>query len=163
MIFKTTIYIIIVILITGFLPLKNNQSFGERRRWKRRSEKTAEKEVNMTYLDSLNRGKEARLFDNNLNTVNEEKKEKPQEKKIRENGYRIQLAASSSEKNIRSEQESAEEELRIKTYIIFEKPYYKIFAGDFPTRKDAEKAITRIKKLGYPNAWIVKSEILVSN
>jgi hypothetical protein len=162
MIFRTIIFILIALLLSGFLPLKNSQSFGERKRWKRRSEKITEKRIDLTFLDTLNRGKEAHLFDNNLNTLIEKKKEIPQGKKIIENGYRIQLAASSSEKSIQSEQESAEEELRIKTYVIFEKPYYKIFAGDFLTRKDAEKAISRIKKLGYPNAWIVKSDILVS-
>lgn len=163
MIFRTTVLTLIIVTIAGFLPLKNSQSFSERRRGKNRSQKTAVKEVEMTFLDSLNQGREASLLINNFDAVSLKNTEIPEGKKIIENGYRIQLAVSNSAEKIRSQQESAEEELRIKTYVIFEKPFYKIFAGDFLTRKDAEKAILRIKESGYPNAWIVKSDILVSN
>lgn len=164
MLLRTILYIFAVILITGLLPLKNTQSFGERKDWRKRSEENTEKIVNFTFLDTLNHGKEVSLFDDdsNIKNVNTDD-EIPEKKKIKENGYRIQLVASNSEEKIRSEQISAEQELRLKTYIIFEKPYYKVFAGDFITREDAEKAITKIKKSGYPKAWIVKSDILVSN
>lgn len=45
-----------------------------------------------------------------------------------------------------------------KSYLIFVSPYYKVVAGDFRTRMDAEKFLDEIQK-DYPSAFVTRDEI----
>lgn len=46
----------------------------------------------------------------------------------------------------------------IDVYIVFESPYYKVRAGDFRTRLEAEHFLNLIRD-SYPNAFIVRDKI----
>ncbi len=48
-----------------------------------------------------------------------------------------------------------------KVYFIFEAPFYKIRVGDFTDRTKAEKARELARKLGYREAFVVKSKVRV--
>ena len=39
--------------------------------------------------------------------------------------------------------------------IVFEEPYYKVFAGPYRGFEEAEAFLRLITRLDYPNAWIV--------
>ena len=49
----------------------------------------------------------------------------------------------------------------IPTYIEYYRPYWKLRIGNYKTRKDAEEMLKYVKLLGYKDAWIVKTIILV--
>ena len=48
-----------------------------------------------------------------------------------------------------------------KVYFIFEAPFYKIRIGDFTERSKAEKARELARKLGYKEAFVVRSKVRV--
>lgn len=81
-------------------------------------------------------------------------------KMIHIQGYRIQVGAVTN-------QEDAVELRRqamlnfgdANVYLIFEPPYYKIRVGDFERRRDAESFQKKAVKLGYRDAWIVRTVI----
>ena len=175
MIVKIKYFVFILILIIGFIPSNYNESYADRRDWKskstknwkkrlQKSQKRTRKKIVFTYIDSLNKGAEISLLNERINTNSMmSNKIVPPGKKIMENGYRIQLLASSSAEGIRSQKKAVESKLHVSTYIVFEKPYYKMFAGDFLTREDAERAIGKIKRAGYSDAWIVESAIFIND
>ncbi len=75
-------------------------------------------------------------------------------------GYRIQIAALSNQDeamDVRKEAmlKFADQEV----YLIFDPPYYKIRVGDFLTRYDAEKLQKEAIKMGYKDAWIVRTKV----
>ncbi len=116
----------------------------------------------VTYLDSLNKGRELVLSDNDIVSLSQSVESTiPKGKKEISEGYRIQLMASSSGETVRARKKMIENELRLKVYIIFDEPYYKVYVGDYKTRRDAESALNEIKQSGYPDAWIVKSKVFI--
>ena len=44
-------------------------------------------------------------------------------------------------------------------YIIYDSPYYKIRAGDFRARYDANQAADYIASHGFPDAWLVPDNV----
>ena len=41
--------------------------------------------------------------------------------------------------------------------VVFEPPYYKLLAGDFAQRSEAENCCAQLKKIRYNDAWIVRT------
>ncbi len=116
----------------------------------------------VTFLDTLNRGKELNLAKSEVVPISAGKETgSPQKKKVNPNGYRIQLMASSSEEMVRSEKRSIEKNLQLTVYIDFDEPYYKVYVGDYVSKRSANRALSKIKESGYPDAWIVKSKVFV--
>jgi len=74
-------------------------------------------------------------------------------------GYRIQVATSTSEESLVSIQKNLEKLTNEKIYIIFELPNYKIRVGNYLTRKDAEVLLKKLSRNGYRYAWIVPTKI----
>ena len=72
--------------------------------------------------------------------------------------YRIQLFASSQIEALREQKKVAEEKTNLPVFIAYEAPYYKLFAGDFIQKADAEGNLKKLKKIGYNDAWIVSSK-----
>ena len=111
---------------------------------------------------------------------NEDEKELPEGTLVmkRQSGYRIQLltvtkkesaqsfGAEFKEKWSEASQDKENEDAYyykddIPLYIEYYEPYWKLRAGNYPGRADASKQLELIKKLGYEDAWIVKTVILV--
>ncbi len=131
---------------------------GDRGKTKRRGQK----QVVETYLDTLNRGKEISLMSDSISSgLSPQKDAAPSGKKIVHEGYRIQVLALTSMEAARAKKSVIESELQWDVYIDYDKPYYKMYVGNYTNRKDAEKALNKIKQFGYPDAWIVKSKVFV--
>ncbi len=79
-------------------------------------------------------------------------------------GFRVQLLATTSIEKATLVQQTAMnqfEDLKRKTYLIFEAPHYKVRVGDALTRNDAEIIRDQARKLGYDEAFIVRSKVVV--
>lgn len=77
-------------------------------------------------------------------------------------GYRIQVFFDSGS-NSKSRAQSVYESFRSKypgtgAYLTFKTPNYKVRAGDFRTRLDAQRFLNEILP-DYPNAWITEDQI----
>ena len=150
------------IVIVGLLIIGSSISYGDAKGGKDKGKKAEKESVSETYLDTLNRGKEMSLISDSISTGLSRKEDSaPSGKKIAPKGYRIQLMALSSMEAVREKKRIIEEDLQLKVYIDYDKPYYKVYVGDYIKRKHAEKALNEIKQSGYPDAWIVKSKVFV--
>jgi len=126
------------------------------------NEKTASEEVPVTFLDTLNKGKEISLSDKDLNSILPESTDAAAAKDPHDagvDGYRIQCLASSQIERIRSEQKVLETKVKYPLYIVFNSPYYKLLMGDFLKKTDAENILTRLKEMGYNDAWVTKTKV----
>lgn len=114
-----------------------------------------------TFLDTLNRGREIDLS---------EPEPAPQESPALQSGmvsasstesplsYKIQLFASSQIETVREQKREMEARINLPFTINFEAPYYKLWAGNFAQRSEAEIQLKKIQKLGYADAWIVSAK-----
>jgi hypothetical protein len=77
-------------------------------------------------------------------------------------GFRIQLLSTKDLENATRAKAIAMEQfidVRVKFYLEFDSPYYKVRLGDFHDREEAEEIREVVRSRGYPKAWIVKSKI----
>ena len=77
-------------------------------------------------------------------------------------GFRIQLLSTKDLENATRAKAIAMEQftdIRVKFYLEFDSPYYKVRLGDFRTREETEEVREIVRSMGYPKAWIVKSKI----
>ena len=74
-------------------------------------------------------------------------------------GYRIQIFESTVSSIARAEAKRFQNILSDSVYIDFEAPLYKLRIGNFIDRKNAEKSIGSIKRLGAKDSWIVRTKI----
>ncbi len=157
---------IIVVMTTVVLPFRfpwqEEKSGGP--------EQNQTREVAPTYLDTLNR-------DNELHVSGSDFEKSPPAdagaKPAKENPsaspakaprrtaigqFRIQCMASQSLDGVRKEKQQMEQELGLPLYIVYSPPFYRLHAGAFESRDEAEKHLGRVRKNGYPEAWVVKSD-----
>ncbi len=117
-----------------------------------------------TFLDTLDRGREIRLTEADFNPIIAETASVSGEKNGKAevpNGFRIQCFASSQIERVRAEQKILESKVRYPVYIVFAEPYYKLLVGDFVRRTDAVAAASKLKGLGYPDAWVMRTKVWV--
>lgn len=113
----------------------------------------------LTFLDTLNRGNEITLENNDF-----QKEESVPVSEVALNQveaavrYKIQLFASSQIETVREMKRQVETKVNIPLSISFESPYYKLLAGNFMQRTEAEKHLKKIKSLGYTDAWIISTK-----
>jgi hypothetical protein len=107
--------------------------------------KEPETKAKFTYIDTLNDGQEISLV----------KSTAPKSSDVANSHYFIQILASSQIEAVRAKKKEMESNTKLNLNIVFESPFYKLYAGDFVKRTDAESELTRIKKLGVSDAWIV--------
>lgn len=75
------------------------------------------------------------------------------------NGYRIQIFTGPNRKEAYNAQAKFQEEFPdIRTYIIYSEPNFKVRAGDFRTRMEAEKMQEELKKL-FAGTFIISEKI----
>ncbi len=74
-------------------------------------------------------------------------------------GFRIQLLQTEEAEEARKMQKDAILDLDTDVYVIYDEPYYKVRAGDFRTRYEAETFLEKVHGKGYTSAWIVRTII----
>ncbi len=115
--------------------------------------------VQLTFLDTLNRGNEITLE----NTDFQKEESVPVSEVVLNQAeavvrYKIQLFASSQIETVRELKRQIETKVNLPLSISFESPYYKLLAGNFLQRAEAEKHLKNIKSLGYTDAWIISTK-----
>jgi len=119
------------------------------------------KDVRLTIIDTLNRGKEISLATADFQTVaSNEPVTSPSPSQDQAFRFRIQVFASNQIETLRQEKKQLESKIDVPVFIAFESPYYKLYVGDFTTRSDAENCLPRLKKLGYNDSWVVRTKTL---
>lgn len=78
-------------------------------------------------------------------------------------GYRVQIVSTQDVYQAEAIADRAGELFSYPVYVVFESPYYKVRIGDFLSDLDALDVERKARQNGYPGAWIVPSEINVSN
>ena len=72
--------------------------------------------------------------------------------------FRIQIFESSVASIARAEAKRFQNILGDTVYTDFETPLYKLRIGNFKNRKNAEKAVELISRLGAKDAWIIRTK-----
>jgi hypothetical protein len=126
--------------------------------------------VTETILDTLNKGRELTLADKSFSPLIAESSaaSTPQVAAAGgatdvPNGFRVQVIASSQIEKVRAEQKALESRVSYPLYIIVTPPYYKLVAGDFVKRSEADAAALKLKEFGYADAWVVRSKVRTSH
>ena len=77
-------------------------------------------------------------------------------------GYRIQIFASGSFDEANAMKQTAVQRLtEDSVYVVFDPPVYKVRAGDFRSRVEANQRLGVISALGFTDAWVVGDKIMV--
>jgi hypothetical protein len=76
-------------------------------------------------------------------------------------GYQVQLLQTEDAKLARSTVREAILALNVDVETIYEAPYYKIRAGRFVNRYDAEQLQNLATEKGYANCWVVRTQVKV--
>ncbi|MBN2036834.1 MAG: SPOR domain-containing protein [Chitinispirillaceae bacterium] len=134
-------------------------------------------DVRLTILDTLNKGSEVSITARDYSTlptdikpvtirdtIEDDDKDIEKVAEQREAGvvpsrFRIQILASSQKGEVRKARRIVAAKVKYATSIVYHSPYYKLMVGDFSNRPDAEKALAQVKKLGYNDAWIVRTAL----
>jgi len=75
--------------------------------------------------------------------------------------FRIQIFTSKLYGEARRAMTVAEEIFDRPIFLDYEVPYFKVRAGNFARREDAEDYLQKVKAAGYPNAWVVMVNVNV--
>jgi hypothetical protein len=141
-----------------------------------------EKKPALTFLDTLNKGKEITIT---AAEVPQQLQAAPQtqqpavkapadtpagaggsganqEAGVVPSRFKIQVLASTQEQDFKKEKNNLAAKVNLAKIdlpvtSVFEAPYYKLFAGDFTQRSEAETWCARLKEMGYKDAWIVRT------
>ncbi|HEU4928256.1 MAG TPA: SPOR domain-containing protein [Candidatus Krumholzibacteria bacterium] len=73
-------------------------------------------------------------------------------------GFRVQVFATGDRDIAANAAREVQERLGIPTYVDLDGGMYKVRAGDFATRAEADQALPSIRK-DYPDAWVVASKV----
>jgi len=119
-------------------------------------ERRTSKKVTTTFLDTLNAENEIVLqdndFDKNSPSTNSESVTGGS---LQEQLFRVQVFASNNIENVREQKKELEKNTNEPIVIGYDAPYYKLYAGGYTKKQDAQVTLTKLKKTGYPDAWIV--------
>ena len=77
--------------------------------------------------------------------------------------YRIQIFESSIASIARAEAKRFQNILGDTVYIDFETPLYKLRIGNYTVKKNAEKAIESISRLGVKDSWIIRTKPIIED
>jgi len=69
--------------------------------------------------------------------------------------YDVRLFATLNIQSARQVQQQLDTLTEMPVRVVFEEPYYKVYAGPYPTFEEAEKFVRVVTRLGFTSAWIV--------
>ncbi|MBN1983964.1 MAG: SPOR domain-containing protein [Chitinivibrionales bacterium] len=125
----------------------------------------SQKKVRTTFLDSVNQGKEYFLSDSTFSQTASGKARTDFSSQDSRSStptpavFRIQIIASTSLEVVKYKQKEFDRDFNVKSFIAFSQPYYKLFAGEFPDKSNADRMLPKIKDRGYSDAWVVKTDL----
>ncbi len=76
----------------------------------------------------------------------------------RTRGYRVQLANITDEARAKAIEKRAHSLFKT-VYIFFQSPSYKVRAGDYTHRADADAAANEARRMGFRGAWVVPDQV----
>lgn len=77
-------------------------------------------------------------------------------------GYRVQIIASTVRKTVLDSKAIFSDQYpNVKTYTIYQQPYFKLRVGDFETRIEAIQFLNKISDV-FPSAFVVQDDITTS-
>lgn len=76
-------------------------------------------------------------------------------------GFRVQIFASADREVAENAARAVQQRLGVAAYTELEGGMYKVRAGDYLTRADAETALATMRRHYYPDAWIVATRVVV--
>jgi hypothetical protein len=120
-----------------------------------------QKKSNLTFIDTLNKGKEIVLSENDFTPPPIAKTGNSVTTTVQSESvahFRIQVFASSQPDKLKEDKKKLEKQTTVPIAIVFEAPHYKLYAGNFLKRNDADTLLVKIKKLGYQDAWVVSTK-----
>ncbi|MBN1308399.1 MAG: SPOR domain-containing protein [Chitinispirillaceae bacterium] len=128
------------------------------------NEEVSPSSVAYTFLDTVNRGNELLLTDADFgrsgrNSVSDG----TSGESITATRYRIQVLASTRIEAARVQKKELEKKIAEQVVIGYEAPYYKLFAGSFLKRQEAQALLMKLKKIGFIDAWIVSAKVSSEN
>jgi len=74
-------------------------------------------------------------------------------------GYRVQIFLSDDLRDASRVMAEARERFEQEVYLEYDAPYYKVRVGDCPTEWSGEELLRVARRLGYPDAWLVRTMI----
>ena len=112
----------------------------------------------LTFLDTLNRGKEVSLSADDVPVldVGGSTASPAKSVEVNEPRFRIQILASGQIDRVRQEKKSVESATGLPAFMSSEQSLFKLYVGEFQTRAEAEAALPGIQRKGYRDAWIVR-------
>ena len=121
-------------------------------------------DVRYTFLDTVNRGNELVLTDEDFD---KDEKTSLDVSNASNAGvtprFRVQVFASNKIETVREQKKKLEKMIKEQVVIGYEAPYYKLYAGNFEKRDEARRILPRLKKLGYLDAWVVSTNFVPEN
>jgi hypothetical protein len=69
--------------------------------------------------------------------------------------YEVRVFAALNIQAARETQQQVDTLTEMPVRVVFEEPYYKVYAGPYPTFEEAEKFLRLVTRLGFTSAWIV--------
>jgi len=75
-------------------------------------------------------------------------------------GYRIQLYAGRDKTLAKRVEADALNRCGLSVYLNYEAPQYKVRAGNYTDREPAMLECTRLKQIGFSEAWVVRTTIM---
>ncbi len=110
----------------------------------------------LTLLDTLNKGNEYALTESDfiLQSTKTGKSTVSAVQSETVTRYRVQIMAASQPERLKEDKRKLEKQISAVLTIVQEAAYYKLYAGEFNQKSDADSLLQKIKKLGYTDAWI---------
>lgn len=121
---------------------KSDTGAGDKESVKIKNDDTNETpSITSDYLDKLQKSKGTKSPDSYLN--------------VNILGYRVQLGAFENKENAERTAKSARSKFDLPVYVIYQAPFYRVRAGDFIEKSEAEKYVKIIKEKGFRDArWV---------
>ncbi len=119
-----------------------------------------QKEISLTIIDTLNKGKEVCLTENDLHSVPALKGGNSSSGTIqfeKTSHYRVQVVAYSQVDRLKEDKKRIAKQLVVPLSIIYDAPNYRLYAGEFKNRDDADSTLSKVKKLGFRDAKVVST------
>ena len=74
-------------------------------------------------------------------------------------GFRVQIFLSDDLREASRVMAEARDRFEQEVYLEYDAPYYKVRVGDCPTEWQGEELLRVARRMGYPDAWLVRTII----